>query len=101
MKAGVLRKLEAMYDKEATQELIRIATFLDPRYRSDHQDKLQETQNTVEQEMAALWRQPTQVRVRVEDEEEEEPAPPPKKKKVSLGSLLAKGKRLLQSLHHQ
>lgn len=88
IKAGILSKVLSKYDNESIQHLMRTTTFLDPRYRGEHDDKLQETQDRVKEEMTSLWQ--GSIHVRVEPEEQEDSARPAKR--MSLGTLLGKAK---------
>lgn len=101
IKSRVLTQLEAKYDLPSTQEILRMSTILDPRYRGERieQDMLGEMKKKLQEEMVTLWRKSQPVRIRVEEEEETEDvqpqqqaAAPPPSKKMTLGSLLGKGR---------
>ena len=93
LKEGMLKRLEAKYDKALVIELMRTATFIDPRYRGTHfdADVLDDVVRNVEQGAVALAREMEREAGAGEGgraTEAAQPPPPPKKKKTSLGSLL-------------
>ena len=66
---------------QASQELMRKATFLDPRYRGEYDSNVNELKRMIEEEAVILGRaaQP----VRAENEEEEGAATEPQPKKIT------------------
>ncbi|KAJ8332677.1 hypothetical protein SKAU_G00424660 [Synaphobranchus kaupii] len=86
IKVNILAKLQSKYGNESMKQLMRIATLLDPRYRGDHDDNLEETKAWVIGEMTTLSLG-QDVRDVPQEELQLQPTPP---KKMSLGSLLGK-----------
>ncbi|KAI4892492.1 hypothetical protein NFI96_002921 [Prochilodus magdalenae] len=91
IKCGILTELESKYECASTKRLMRIATFLDPRFRGERlaEDELQETKTAIHTEMVEMVKMElaqghTSESTRHEDE--------PLVKKKTLGSYLSKGK---------
>ncbi|XP_038064087.1 E3 SUMO-protein ligase ZBED1-like [Patiria miniata] len=92
IKRSVLAKMEAKYDRDATQQLMRNSALLDPRYRGDpiKEQHLQHTKDLVIQEIADLEAAGHFPRDDVGASTSEDVEPPPQKKRRTLGSILGK-----------
>ncbi|KAJ8264750.1 hypothetical protein GJAV_G00154450 [Gymnothorax javanicus] len=93
IKRAVLTELESKYDCESTKELMRAATFLDPRFRGEHfdSDMLAETKAGLKKEIIMLEQQSQIVWVKEEENEEVQmEVQGPRAKRRSLGSVLSK-----------
>ncbi|XP_038062483.1 E3 SUMO-protein ligase ZBED1-like [Patiria miniata] len=98
IKRSIMRKMDSLYDREKTQELLHVATLLDPRYRADNfkEDRLQSTKATVVDEIteqAAPAPAPDVMEQQQEDQPVIAPNPPPQKRKLTLGNVLGKKRR--------
>ncbi|XP_077100033.1 E3 SUMO-protein ligase ZBED1 [Siphateles boraxobius] len=92
LKAGIMSILDDKYKAlpEASLQLIRKTTFLDPRYRGDYDPNVEETKKMIEEEAFILGRKAQSthpVREEGEQNEEADVEPQPKRKKT-LASLL-------------
>ena len=95
LKEGILERLEGKYDRALIKELIRMATFMDPRYRGTHfdEEELADVSSRVETEAATLAKEKQALQEEANSRVTSRPPPggeaaPPLKKRKSLGSLL-------------
>ncbi|XDV29576.1 hypothetical protein PO909_032683 [Leuciscus waleckii] len=94
LKAGIVSILDEKYKAlpEASQQLMRKTTFLDPRYKGDYDSNVEEIKKMIEEEAVILGRKAQSVHSMREEGEQNEEAdivvdPQPKRKKT-LASLL-------------
>lgn len=94
LKAGIMSILDEKYKAlpEASQQLMRKTTFLDPRYKGDYDSNVEEIKKMIEEEAVILGRKAQSVHSMREEGEQNEEAdivvdPQPKRKKT-LASLL-------------
>ncbi len=93
LKAGIISILDEKYGAlpEASRQLKRKATFLDPRYRGDYDPNVEETKKMIEEEAVILGRRAQSAQLAREGGETEEETTgvePQVKRKKTLASLL-------------
>ncbi len=101
LKAGIISILDEKYGAlpEASRQLMRKATFLDPRYRGDYDPNVEETKKMIEEEAVILGRRAQSAQLAREGGETEEETTgvePQVKRKKTLASLLKERQALLQ-----
>ncbi len=89
LKAGIVMRLEEKYDNDTIQDLMRMATFVDPWYRGSHFPKdLDLITRQVEWQALLLTRLQQATGEGAEEGGEAAALPPPNKKRLTLGSIL-------------
>lgn len=92
LKAGIIAILDEKYEAlpEESKELMRKATFLDPRYRGNYDPNVDETRRIIEEEAVLLGRREQSAQPVTEQEggNKDESAEEPPHKRKTLASLL-------------